>query len=205
MKQGTQEWYAARLGKVTASRIRDVVAKIKTGEAAARRDYRIQLVTERLTGQKEASYTSPDMQWGTDTEPMARAAYEAETGNLVAEVGMIDHPTIDMTGASPDGLVGAEGMLEIKCPKTATHLQTLMDGKAPTQYIPQMQWQMACAGRQWVDFVSYDPRLPEQYQLFIVRVQRDNEIIANIEKEVVAFLQEVDATIEGLLNWKKAA
>lgn len=205
MMQGTEEWYAARLGKVTASRIRDVVAKIKTGEAAARRDYRIQLVTERLTGQKEASYTSPDMQWGTDTEPMARAAYEAETGNLVAEVGMIDHPTIDMTGASPDGLVGAEGMLEIKCPKTATHLQTLMDGKAPTQYIPQMQWQMACAGRQWVDFVSYDPRLPEQYQLFIVRVQRDNELIETLEKEVVAFLQEVDATIEGLLNWKKAA
>lgn len=205
MMQGTQEWFAARLGKVTASRIRDVVAKIKTGEAAARRDYRIQLVTERLTGQKEEGYTSPEMQWGTDNEPLARAAYEAETGNLVTEVGMIDHPTIDMTGASPDGLVGAEGMLEIKCPKTATHLQTLMEGSAPTQYIPQMQWQMACTGRQWVDFVSYDPRLPEQYQLFIVRVQRDNEIIANIEKEVVAFLQEVDATIEGLLNWKKAA
>ena len=205
MIQGSQEWINSRLGKVTASRIRDVVAKIKTGEAAARRDYRIQLVTERLTGQKEEGYTSADMQWGTDTEPLARSAYEAETGNLVAEVGMIDHPSIAMTGASPDGLVGAEGMLEIKCPKTATHLQTLMEGKAPTQYIPQMQWQMACTGRQWVDFVSFDPRLPEQYQLFTVRVQRDNELIETLEKEVVAFLQEVDATIEGLLNWKKAA
>ena len=205
MIQGSQEWFAARLGKVTASRIRDVVAKIKTGEAAARRDYRIQLVTERLTGRKEEGFTSADMQWGTDTEPLARSSYEAETGNLVAEVGMIDHPTIGMTGASPDGLVGAEGMLEIKCPKTATHLQTLMEGSVPTQYIPQMQWQMAATGRQWVDFVSYDPRLPEQYQLFTVRVQRDEALIAEYEKEVVAFLKEVDATIEGLLNWKKAA
>lgn len=205
MIQGSEEWFASRMGKVTASKIKDVIAKIKTGEAAARRDYRIQLVTERLTGQREQGYTSPDMQWGTDTEPQARAAYEAETGNLVAEVGMIDHPTIGMTGASPDGLVGAEGMLEIKCPKTATHLQTLMDGKVPSQYIPQMQWQMACTGRQWVDFVSFDPRLPAEYQLYIKRVERDDALIAEYEAAVIQFLAEVDATIEGLLNWKKAA
>lgn len=205
MIQGSEEWFASRMGKVTASKIKDVIAKIKTGEAAARRDYRIQLVTERLTGQREQGYTSPDMQWGTDTEPQARSAYESETGNLVAEVGMIDHPSISMTGASPDGLIGAEGMLEIKCPKTATHLQTLMEGKVPSQYIPQMQWQMACTGRQWVDFVSFDPRLPAEYQLFIKRVERDDALIAEYEAAVIQFLAEVDATIEGLLNWKKAA
>jgi putative phage-type endonuclease len=205
MIQGSEEWFAARIGKVTASKIKDVISKIKTGEAAARRDYRIQLVTERLTGQREQGYTSPDMQWGTDTEPQARAAYEAETGSIVSEVGMIDHPTINMTGASPDGLVDGDGLLEIKCPKTATHLQTLMDGKVPSQYVPQMQWQMACTGRKWVDFVSFDPRLPAEYQLFIKRVERDDALIAEYEAAVIQFLAEVDATIEGLLNWKKAA
>ena len=173
MEQRTEEWFAARLGKVTASRVADVIARTKTGYSASRENYMAQLICERMTGQKQESFTNAAMEWGTENEPLARAAYEAEKGVLVDEVGLLDHPFIPMAAASPDGLVSDDGMLEIKCPNTATHFDTLLKGDVPSKYIPQMQWQMACANRLWVDFVSYDPRAPEGLQLFIKRVERD--------------------------------
>lgn len=198
LPQGSPEWLAARAGKVTASRIVDVLAKIKTGEAAARRDYRAQIVAEILTGRpQEDGYTSPAMAWGIETEQAARDEYEAIEGVLVDQVGLVLHPTIDRAAASPDGLAG-DGLLEIKCPKTATHLQYLVDGEAPKQYQPQMLWQMACTETPWCDFVSFDPRLPDDMQFFKVRFQRDEKRIAEIEAEVKAFLAEVDATIQKL-------
>jgi putative phage-type endonuclease len=199
MDQRSEEWYSARLGKVTASRLSDVLETIKTGEAAARANYRIELVAERLTGKSTPRFTSAAMQWGVDCEPMARSAYETETGLIVTEVGFVDHPTIEMTGASPDGLVGDDGLIEIKCPDTKTHIETLTSKKAPSKYIPQMQWQMACTGRQWVDFVSFDPRLPEHLMLEIIRVERDQLLIDQYSEAVSIFLAEVSKTVE-LLN-----
>lgn len=200
--QGSPEWFAQRLGKVTASRIKDVMAKGKTGEAATRASYRAQLVAERLSGKVAEGFTTASMKWGTDCEPLARAAYEAETGNMVTEVAMIEHKTIAMAGASPDGLIGADGLLEIKCPETKTHIDTILADKAPSEYIMQMQWQMACTGRQWVDFVSFDPRMPNEMQIFIKRVTRDEAKIAEIEAEVNKFLAEVEQTIQKLNAWK---
>jgi len=198
MTQGTPEWHAARLGKVTASRLVDVLAKIKNGEAAARANYRAELVAERLTGKHADGFVNAAMKWGTEAEPLARAAYEAEFGLLVQEVGLIDHPSIPMTGASPDGLVSIDGLIEIKCPETKAHINTLLRKAAPEQYIPQMQWQMACTGRAWVDFVSFDPRMPADLQMCVVRVLRDDALIATYEAEVRAFLDEVAATVDQL-------
>ena len=205
MKQGSDEWRAARLGKVTASRIVDVLAKIKSGEAATRASYRAELVAERLTGKAQEGFTTAQMRWGTESEPLARAAYEADTGLLVAEVGLIDHPEIAMAGASPDGMVSSSGLIECKCPDTKTHIETILSGSAPSKYIPQMQWQMACTGREWCDFVSFDPRMPMAQQLFIKRVDRDDKYINDtLEPEVVRFLDEVEKTVEQLLNWRKS-
>lgn len=203
--QGTPEWFAQRLGKVTASRLADVMAKIKTGEAASRATYRAELVAERLTGKAAEGFTNSAIKWGNDCEPLARSAYEAETGMLVTEVAMMTHPVIEMAGASPDGLVDVDGLLEIKCPETKTHIDTILSGDAPAKYIPQMQWQMACTGRQWVDFVSFDPRMPADMQLFIKRVERDSKLIAEYEAEVIKFLSEVEQTVTRLRAWKKAA
>ncbi len=203
--QGSPEWFLQRLGKVTASRLADVLAKIKTGEAAARANYRAELVAERLTGKSSEGFTNASMKWGTECEPLARAAYEAETGQMVLEVGMVPHPRIAMTGASPDGLVGAAGLLEIKCPETKSHIATILSGSVPSQYIPQVQWQMACTGRDWVDFVSFDPRMPADMQLYIKRIPRSLELIATYEQEVETFLAEVDATVNQLIEWRKAA
>lgn len=206
MKQGTEEWFTARLGKATASRIVDILAKTKTGESAARANYRAELVAERLTGKQQESFTTKQMQWGTDSEPLARAAYEAETGNLVTETGLVDHPSIDMAGASPDGLVGADGQIECKCPNTKTHIETLLANAVPSQYMSQIQWQLACTGRAWCDFVSFDPRMPIEQQLFIKRVPRDDAYITEtLEPEVARFLAEVAKTTEQLLKWEKAA
>jgi putative phage-type endonuclease len=205
IEQGTPEWFAQRLGKVTASRISDIIAKTKTGVSASRGNYLAQLVAERLTGQTADSFKSGAMQHGTETEPQARMAYEAETGLMVSEVAMIEHQTIAMSGASPDGLVGEDGLVEIKCPNTSTHIATLLADKAPSGYIPQMQWQMACTGRQWVDFVSFDPRMPEDMQLFIKRVPRDNALIAEYEAEVVKFLAEVQETVDKLVALRRSA
>ena len=199
IEQGSEAWFAQRLGKVTASRIADIMAKTKTGVSASRGNYLAQLVAERLTGQAAETFKNGAMQHGTETEPMARMAYEAETGQIVTEVAMIQHPTIEMSGASPDGLVGIDGLVEIKCPNISTHIATLLSDKAPSSYIPQMMWQMACTGRQWCDFVSFDPRMPEDMQLFVKRVQRDNALIAEYETEVVKFLGEVQETVNQLI------
>jgi len=197
--QGTEEWFAQRIGKVTASRINDVMATLKSGgEAATRKNYRAQLIAERLTGTKADSFTNAAMQWGTDNEPIARAMYEIKTGSDVEQVGFVDHPSIAMTGASPDGRVGNNGMLEIKCPNTATHIEYLLAGVAPTEYHNQMLWQMECDGRDWCDFVSFDPRMPEAMQLFIVRFNKDEDKLSIIRAEVCKFLGEVDNVISRL-------
>jgi putative phage-type endonuclease len=198
IEQGTPEWHQLRLGKVTASRVSDVLAKIKTGESASRKNYRAELVVQRLTGLPSESFTNAAMEWGTATEPMARIAYEIAKEVLVEQVGFIEHPTIAMFGCSPDGLVH-DGMIEIKCPNSATHIEYLTDNKAPAKYINQMQCQMAVTGRKWCDFVSFDPRLPEDLQLFVVRVERDQKYIDSMEVEVVEFLTEV----EGMVNQLK--
>ena len=202
MEQGTDEWFTIRIGKVTASRVADVIAKTKTGYSATRDNYMAQLVCERLTGQKGESFSNAAMQHGTDTEPLARAAYEAHQDILVDEVGFVPHPSIIMAGASPDGLVGDDGLLEIKCPNTATHIETLLSQSVPGKYNTQMQFQMACTGRQWCDFVSFDNRLPEELQLFVKRVPRDNEFIKQMEDEVVKFLNELDIKIAQLMELK---
>ena len=157
-----------------------------------------QLVVERMTNQVAESYTNAAMEWGTTNEPFARAAYEAKTGVLVDEVGAIDHPTIAMSAASPDGLVGGDMCLEIKCPGTAQHISTLLGEEIAKKYYDQMQWQMACTGRSLADFVSYDPRMPEGLQLFIKRVPRSNLYIAELEGEVIQFLKEVDDKVNKL-------
>ena len=202
IEQGTDAWFQQRLGKVTASKIGDIVAKTKSGYSTSRANYMAQLVVERLTGVKTESFTNAAMEWGTQTEPLARAAYELKNNVMVDEVAMIDHPTIPMSGASPDGLVGEEGMIEIKCPNTATHLDTLLSGEADKRYTYQMQWQMACTGRKWNEFVSFDPRMPDNLQLFIKRVERDDELIKELEAEVVKFLAEVDEKVEKLKSIK---
>ena len=198
VEQGTPEWFAARLGNVTASRVADVIAKTKSGYSASRENYMAQLICERMTGTVAESYTNAAMAWGTETEPLARAAYESLADVLVDEVGYVQHPRIERAGASPDGLIGLFGLLEIKCPNTATHIDTLITEQVPTKYITQMQWQMVCTGRAWCDFVSFDPRLPSGLQMFVKRVDFDAEYAATLEIEVVKFLAELDTKISKL-------
>jgi putative phage-type endonuclease len=196
--QGTTDWFAIRLGKVTASRVADVIAKTKTGYSTSRENYMAHLVVERLTQTKAESYTNAAMQWGTDQEPFARAAYEAAQGVMVEEVGFVPHPTIEWAGASPDGLVGNDGLVEIKCPNTATMIEALLTGKVPTKYFTQMQFQMACTGTKFCDYVVFDPRMPAKAQLFVTRVNRDDAYIAEIEAEIVKFLAEVESQVQQL-------
>jgi len=196
MEQQTEQWHNARLGKVTASRLSDVMARTKTGYGASRANYMTELVLERLTGRRAEGYTNAAMQWGIDTEADAKAAYEFRTNAEIVSVGFIDHPLIDMTGASPDGLIGEDGLIEIKCPNSATHIDYLLTGMVPKKYDLQMQWQMACTGRQWCDFVSYDPRLPPNLSMLVKRIDRDNDLIAEMEIEVREFLDEVTRTVE---------
>ena len=197
-EQGTKEWFAERCGKVTASRLADVTARTKTGWGAGRKNYMAQLIAERLTGTVAESYTNAAMQWGIDTEPDAVAAYAFLSGNEVSEVGFVQHSTIDQSGASPDRLVNDDGLLEVKCPNTATHIDTLLSGKIDKRYMLQMQWQMACTGRVWTDFVSYDPRLPGHLSMFVQRVNRDDEWITKLEKDVTEFLDELSEKVEQL-------
>jgi putative phage-type endonuclease len=197
MEQRTEEWFAARCGKVTASRVADIIAKTKTGYSTSRDNYLAQLVCERMTGKPAESYSNAAMSWGTDQEEFARAAYEARMDILVTEVGFVDHPWIAMSGASPDGLAN-EGLVEIKCPNTATHIDTLLSRTVPAKYITQMMWQMACADRPWCDFVSFDPRLPERHQLFIKRINYDLEMVNLLENSVIQFLGDVDLKIQQL-------
>ena len=202
IEQRSDEWFAARIGKVTASRVADVLAKTKTGYSTTRDNYMAQLVCERLTGQKGDSFTNAPMQHGTETEPLARISYEVAQNVLVDEVGFVPHPSIIMAGASPDGLVGDDGLLEIKCPNTATHIETLLSQTVPGKYNTQMQFQMACTGRSWCDFVSFDNRLPAELQLFVKRVPRDNMYIRLMEEEIIKFLNELDIKIAQLMEIK---
>jgi putative phage-type endonuclease len=201
-EQRSEAWFTARLGKVTASRVADVVAKTKTGYSSSRANYMAELVCEILTGTRAEGFTNAAMQWGTEQEPVARDAYSAHVGELVEEVGFLVHPTIDQAGASPDGHVDKDGMVEIKCPNTATHIETLLTKKPAGKYITQMQWQMACAGRAWCDFVTFDPRMPEGLQLFVTRIERDQALIQTLEDEVRSFLQEMNQTVTKLKELK---
>jgi len=151
-----------------------------------------------MTNEFQGSYTNSAMTHGVENETYARAAYEAKTGNMVDQVGAIDHPTIPMSAASPDGLVGDDGCLEIKCPNTATHIDTVLGEEPAKKYFDQMQWQMRCADRSWCDFVSFDPRMPSHLQLFIKRIERNDLYIAELEKEVIQFLAEVDDKVKKL-------
>jgi len=198
MQQGTDEWFAARLGKVTASRAADVMTK---KGSAARANLSAQLVLERLTNTKGESFSSAAMQWGVDQEPFARAAYEAHSGVWVDTVGFVQHPTIELAGASPDGLVGHDGLVEIKCPNTAAMIDTLLTGKVPSNYSTQMQMQMACTGRAWCDYAVFDSRMPVKAQLFVKRVQRDQKYIDDLNKEIIAFLAEVEISYQFLINY----
>lgn len=199
--QGTPEWFAARAGKVTASKISAVMAKGRSGApSATRKTYLGQLVAERLSGLSAQSFSSSAMDWGTETEPQARACYELETGQKIDEEGFVDHPRIANAGASPDGLAGKDGLVEIKCPNTATHIATLQGATIKPEYIKQMQFQMACTGRIWCDFISFDPRLPLELRMHTTRVLRDPDAIIAIEAAVSELLAEVDATVAALQN-----
>lgn len=198
MIQGSPEWHAARLGKLTASRIAEATKRTKTGYSADRANLMAELLAERLTGQAAEKFVNAAMAWGTEREPEARELYEFQTGHLVDETGFHDHPTIALAGASPDGLVGEDGLIEIKCPNTSTHLDTLLSGEIPDKHLPQIMWQLACTGREWCDFVSFDPRMPASMRLFVKRVERDAERIIELEAEAAKFLAELDDRIETL-------
>lgn len=196
--QGTDDWQALRLGKVTASRIADLMALTRTGWGTSRTNYMAELVAERLTGVKSEGFSNAAIKWGLEMEPQARDAYVFFADADVTQIGFVDHPRIAMTGASPDGLVGDAGLVEIKCPLTATHIETLLTASVREKYLFQMQWQMACTGRQWCDFVSYDPRMPERMRYFCQRMPRNDRLIADLERQVSEFLREVADKVAAL-------
>lgn len=198
MLQRSDEWYSARLGRVTASRIADLVAKTKTGWGASRANYMAELIAERLTGVKAESYQSKAMERGVELEAEAIALYSFMHNVEVVPVGFVPHPVIEMAGASPDGLVGDDGLVEVKVPNTATHIDTLLGAKIDNRYVLQMQWQLCCTKRKWCDFVSYDNRLPEALQLYVQRVEYDDDKVAELAREVIVFLREVDDKVERL-------
>lgn len=191
IEQGTQEWFAQRLGKVTASRIKDVMAKTKSGPAASRKNYMMELLCQRLTGNREEGFTSNAMLRGIELEPLARSAYELHSGVMVKEASFVVHSEYSDTGASPDGFVGDDGLVEIKCPNTAQHIACIQSGKYDDKYFWQMQHQMWCTGRYWCDFASFDDRLPEPLQLFVCRVERDSQAISDISDAVLEFIGEL--------------
>ncbi len=201
MEQRTEEWFAARLGKVTASRVADVMATTKTGYSTSRKNYMMELMVERLTNVRQEGYTNAAMQHGIDYEPVARAAYEQTINGLVHEVGFVAHPHIKNFGCSPDGLVSFFGLVEIKCPNTAQHVDTMLNG-FPSRYFTQVQAQLSCTGREWCDFVSYDPRLPDSQCLVILRQQRDKDFIAGMEADIAVFLNELDDLVVKVSEWK---
>lgn len=198
MQQGSDEWKLAKCGWIGASRVADIVARTKTGWSASRQNYMAQLITERLTGKPMETYTSEAMQWGIDTEAQARLLYSFMHDTEIIETGFVPHPKVPMSGASPDGLIGDDGLIEIKCPSTATHIETLLGQTVPGRYVTQMQWQMACTGRKWCQFVSYDPRLPEAMRMFVHPVERDDNRIAELEGYVREFEVELRAKLAAL-------
>lgn len=197
MEQGTNEWHMARAGLVTASRIGDLMARTKSGYAASRANYMAELIVERMTGVPNEGFTNAAMRWGTETEPFAREAHEIISGCLVNEIGFCRHPTLE-AGASPDGLIGDDGLIEIKCPNTSTHINTLLTGKIDKKYMLQMQFQMLCTERDWCDFVSYDPRMPEGLTYWCKRVEADRKAWTEINEAVDAFLVELRTKVEAL-------
>ena len=200
-QQGDETWFFERTGRVTASRVADVVSKRSNGKyTAARETYKLELLTEILTGRAAEHYVSLAMDWGVEQEPLARAEYELATNVEVERVGLVIHPSIDRAAASPDGFVGTDGLAEFKCPTTSTHLRYLIEEKIPDDYVCQMQWQLACTGRLWNDFVSYDSRLPSEFGLFIVRLDRDDKLIGQMEREVEQFISELNNLAEKLLK-----
>jgi putative phage-type endonuclease len=205
IEQGSPEWHALRCGKITASRVADIVRKTKTGISASRARYCGELVAERLTGTVASSFKSADMEWGSETEQQAREAYAFYGDDALHAVSFVEHPSIALAGASPDRLVGDVGLVEIKCPITSTHIQTLLGSPIDPDYAKQMQWQMACTGRAWCDFVSFDPRMPEDMRLHVVRIDRNDAYIATLEDDVRKFNAEVDATLASLLKQYRSA
>lgn len=199
--QGTAEWAQARAGRVTASRIDAVLsrARDRKSEGATRRNYKAQIIAEILTGKpQENGYTNKAMEDGIELEPLARAAYEVRHSLFVDQVGFVVHPAIERSGASPDGLVSTDGLVQFKCPIQATHIGYLLAGEVPAEYQPQMLWEMACTERAWCDFVSYNPDFPPHLQLFVVRFPRDAQRIQEITAEVSVFNREVDDIIARL-------
>lgn len=205
LEQGSEAWKRARAGSVGASSIADMMAQTKSGWGASRANLMARIIVERLTGEPQESYVNAAMQHGTDTEPQARSAYSFMRDVDVVEVGLVRHPTIAGAHASPDGLVGDDGLVEIKCPQTATHIETLLSGVVADRYVKQMQFQMACTGRAWCDFVSFDPRLPGDLQMFIKRVPRDDAMVAEIEDAVRLFIMETEAKLRKLETLRVAA
>lgn len=205
MIQGTEEWFKIRAGKVTASKISDIIDKTdkKGNVKSGYRNYHALKIAEVMTGKPcEGGFVSKDMERGTELESFARTEYELLKDVWVDQIGFVVHPSIERSGASPDGLVGTNGMIEIKCPKTANHIQYILSGSIPSGYQKQMQWQMACTGRKWNDFVSYDPIMPENQRLYVCRLGRDDEYIEMLEQKVRLFLNDVDETIEKLRRMK---
>lgn len=206
MEQRSPEWFAARCGKVTASRLYDVMARTKSGYAASRQNYMAELICQRLTGKPEEGFTNAAMMRGTELEPVAREMYALnEFDAVILEVGLIDHPTIAGFAASPDGIVNDDGLIEIKCPNTWTHLQTLKTGVPKYQYLLQMHAQMMCTGRKWCDFVSFDDRLPPELAYFKTRINFDEVLAEEIEQEVVKFLTELETEIQNITHQESAA
>ena len=196
MKQGTPEWFDARVGCCTASRCHDAISKTKSGWSASRERYAHELVAERLVGKAQDHFVSADMMWGIEQEPRARAAYEFVNNLTVEEVGSVPHPSIQWFSASPDGLVGKDGLVEIKCPKTTTMISTVLSGEIPKNYITQMLCQLACTGRKWCDFLMFDPRVPPANQLWVKRYEPEPEIIAQLEESVQLFLLDVEVILK---------
>ncbi|MGH2506004.1 MAG: lambda exonuclease family protein [Ktedonobacteraceae bacterium] len=199
-EQGSAQWLDERVGRITASRVAEALSKYKLksktdAETAERRNYKVDLIVERLTGRSTENFNSPEMQWGTLYEPEARTAYEMQSDVMTEQVGFILHPLWDFSGASPDSLIGLDGGLEIKCPKSATHYKWRKAGVVPEEHQAQVLWNMHCAGRAWWDFASYDPRMPDGLRLFVVRMYRDDDRITEIEAEVMRFNQEIEAEI----------
>jgi putative phage-type endonuclease len=202
LDQRSPEWLAARCGSLGASSVHEAIARTKTGWGASRANLLARLVVERLTGAPQEGFTNAAMQHGIDTEPEARAAYSFLADVDVHEVGLVRHPTINGTHASPDGLIEAArpGLIEIKCPQPAAHLALLSGELTPSKYVTQIQWQLACTGRMWADFVSYSPAFPESMRLFVQRIERNDRAIAELEAQVREFLAELDAKLAALTS-----
>jgi len=198
MQQGSEEWKQARCGSLGASVIHEIVARTKTGFSTSRENRKTALVLERLTGRPEATYQSEAMLAGTEREPAARFEYAMKSGSEIEEVGLILHPTIAGTHASPDGLIGRDGMLEIKCMQPTGHLKVFTTRTFDDRHRKQMAWQLACAQREWVDFVAYSPEFPKEMQLRIIRYYREDKLTTELEIAAREFLAEVDATVADL-------